>query len=693
MKKYIFLVFTSVYSTISLFAADQVPEDKMDSVALKELVVQASRDGSQLKKLPGSVSVLTTNHIQTLGINNLTDVTSHVPNLFMPDYGSKLTSPIYIRGVGSRINSPSVGLYVDNVPYFEKAAFNFDFFDIGRIEVLRGPQGTQYGRNTMAGIVNIITKSPLNYQGNTVTLQAGTYGSYLLNLGKYAKINDKLAYSVSLNYRYNDGYYYNEYLKESVDVLNSLGLRNRLIWLVNEQLTVENILSYEHSVQGGYPYAVYNEATQKAEPIFYNQASGYNRNLLSDALLLKYNADEFDFKSTSSYQYLSDKQSIDQDFTKDSLYFVVQTQKQHLFSQEFTIHSKGQKKYSWLLGVYGFMQQFYNDVNADVYASKTTTSKIYEHQIAGGALFHQSGFRNFPFKNMNTTLGIRFDSEADQLGYKYDRLKNNVLSNLADTVYKSLNSFQVLPKLTVNYQTASTNVYALVSRGYKTGGFNSTFERPEDLTFEPEYSWNYELGMKTSFFKNKLYLESSLFYIDWRKQQIYKTVPSGTGSMLKNAGRSVSKGAELSLSSAVIYGFDFMLNYGYTHATFLSNVLNSTTDYSGNYIPYVPRHTVALQAKKAIDIEHSLIIKKIILSAVYKGTGEIYWDEKNSHKQGFYGLLDARVSFVRDNLKLELWGSNLTSTSYETFYFEALGRKYVQMGRPMQAGVKLLLNF
>lgn len=88
----------------------------------------------------------------------------------MPDYGSKLTSPVYIRGIGSKINAPSIGLYVDGIPYFEKSAFDFDFNEVDRIEVLRGPQGTLYGRNTMGGIINVYTKSPLKYEGTNVWL-------------------------------------------------------------------------------------------------------------------------------------------------------------------------------------------------------------------------------------------------------------------------------------------------------------------------------------------------------------------------------------------------------------------------------------------------------------------------------------------------------------------------------------------
>jgi len=456
--------------------------------------------------------------------------------------------------------------------------------------------------------------------------------------------------------------------------------------------SVENILSFENSNQGGYPYAVYNETLSKSK-IAYNQQSSYKRNLLSDALVMKYHAQDFDLTSTTSYQYLSDKQSIDQDFTVDSLYFVIQNQKQNMVSEEIIIQSKNQKKYSWMFGAYGFMQQFDNFTDVNTYKKKTETMKYYDHSISGAALFHQSTMKNFPVKNMNLTAGIRVDAETDQLGYRFDRIVNGVLAHLADTTYKSLNSLQIQPKLAVNYTLSNTNLYALVARGYKTGGFNSTFERPEDLTFEPEYSWNYEIGAKSSLLNNFLYAECSLFYIDWKNQQIYQTVPSGTGSMLKNAGRSVSKGLELSLNTATIYGFDFIASYGYTQATFLSNVLNATTDYSGNYIPYVPKHTVAGQVKKSIEIRNSQWLDRIILHVLYKGTGGIYWDDKNSHKQDFYSLLDARVSFVRKNMQFDIWGTNLTSATYESFYFETSGKKYIQIGKPLQVGVKLSVNF
>jgi len=202
----IFLLFTGFSNLYAQQNKIRTQSSEMISDTLGDVIIQASKDNSTLREIPAAVSIISAKTIFDNGISSISDVTAIVPNFYMPDYGSKLTSPLYIRGIGSRINAPSIGLYVDHVPYFEKAAFDFDFFDIERIEVLRGPQGTQYGRNTMGGIVNVVTKSPLDYQGTNFNLMHGTYGTYSFNAGHYGKINDALGYSFAVNYLHNDGF-------------------------------------------------------------------------------------------------------------------------------------------------------------------------------------------------------------------------------------------------------------------------------------------------------------------------------------------------------------------------------------------------------------------------------------------------------------------------------------------------------
>lgn len=690
------LIFAALI-TLPAYSQDQaeLPDtSRWMSLELREVVIKASKDNVTYKTIPASVSVIPSEIIKESEIRSLNDLSAAAANFYMPDYGSKLTSPVYIRGIGSRINSPSVGLYVDYVPYFEKAAFDFDFFDIRRIEVLRGPQGTLFGRNTMGGIVNIVTTSPMDYQGSHINLSAGNYGSYSLNAGHYGKAGKKLGYSIALNALHNDGFYKNIYTGNEVDRLNSYGFRNRLIYEISGKWTIENIAGFESSKQGGYPYAVYDDLTGTVREINYNQYSSYDRNLFSDALLTRYNGGSFEIMSTTSYQYLDDSQKIDQDFTSDSLFFVIQDSKQHMLSQEIVAKASGDKRYKWLFGGYAFMQIFDNAVDVDAYAQNMSYLKKYDHEIKGAALFHQSSFSDFPVKNMTLTAGLRVDTEIDKMDFFYDRTLGGSYAVLADTVYPELNSLELLPRFSVNYKSGNANLYIVVARGYKTGGFNSTFERPEDLTFDSEHSWNYETGIKISLLNNSLYADISVFYIDWKNQQIYQPViPSGRGSMLKNAGHSVSKGTEISLKTAQIKGIDFILSYGYTDAKFINYDFNDQISYDGNYLPYVPRHTFSAQAGKTINIRNSDIADKIRFSALYRGAGMIYWEEENTSSQPFYGLLDAKISFVRKWLQLDIWAKNLLNTKYNAFYFEALGNKYVQTGKPAQIGVNMSLKF
>lgn len=673
----------------------EIPDtSKWMSRELGEIVIKASKDNVTYRSIPASVSVISSEIIKESGIKSLNDLTASAPNFYMPDYGSKLTSPVYIRGIGSRINSPSVGLYVDYVPYFEKAAFDFDFFDITRIEVLRGPQGTMFGRNTMGGIVNIVTISPMDYQGNHINISAGNYGSYSFNGGHYGKAGKKLGYSIALNALHNDGFYKNAYTGNEVDKLNSYGFRNRLIYEISDKWTIENIAGFESSKQGGYPYAVYDKLTGTAREINYNQYSSYDRNLFSDALLARYNGGKFEITSTTSYQYLDDSQKIDQDFTADSLFFATQDSKQHMISQEIVAKSSGKSRYKWLFGGYAFVQTFDNAVGVDAYAQDMSYLKKYDHVIKGAALFHQSSVFDFPVKNMTLTGGLRVDTEIDEMDFYHEGTLRGVYSLHADTVYPGLNSLELLPRFSINYKlNNNADLYAVVARGYKTGGFNSSGDNREDLTFDPEHSWNYETGIKTSLLNNSLYADISAFYIDWKDQQVYQPVASGIGSMLKNAGHSVSKGIEVSVKTARIKGIDLALSYGYTDAKFTDYKFNDKINYDGNYLPYVPRHTFSAQAGKTVNLRNSKIADEVRLSTHYRGAGKIYWKEENTDNQSFYGLVDAKLSIVRKWLQFDIWTKNLLNTKYNAFFFDGPGNKYVQTGKPVQIGVNMSFKF
>ena len=156
-----FVVCTILANTSVCKAAEA---DSVQTIGLQNVdIISSIKENGLLRQQPSSVTLMNSMQLETKHITSLKNASQAVPNLYMPDYGSRLTSAIYIRGIGSRINMPAVGLYVDNIPYVDKSAFDFNFYDIERIDILRGPQGTLYGRNTMVNGITVTKDGIVHY--------------------------------------------------------------------------------------------------------------------------------------------------------------------------------------------------------------------------------------------------------------------------------------------------------------------------------------------------------------------------------------------------------------------------------------------------------------------------------------------------------------------------------------------------
>lgn len=686
--------FTSLFLCycVSINATEQ-DTSKIKNINLDEIIIQSFKQQRDLRLEPLSATAITGTSIQNRNITGIKEFSSFVPNLFMPDYGSKLTSPVFIRGIGSKINSPSVGLYVDGIPYFEKSAFDFDFNEIDKIEVLRGPQGTLYGRNTMGGIINVYTKSPLKYDGTNIWLSNGNYGYCDYALSHYNQIGENFGYAISGNYNHSDGYFTNLYTDNKVDDIKSGSARIRLEWRLKKNLSLGLTSSFDRSNQGGYPYAICDSITHKPGDINYNEYSFYKRTLSTTGFSIDYQGKGYSLNSRTAYQYLSDHQGIDQDFTPQSIYFARQDMKQNMVSEEFNIKSTTNSSYKWLFGAFGFWQGIDNTVTLDYLAKEYATRKLYNTPTYGIALYHQSTIDNLFIRGLSLTFGIRYDYEHASNDYTYykETTSNN---ELVDIFKSSLKFNQITPKFALQYMFPSSGIlYATVTKGYKTGGFNTSFEQEEDRSFKPETSWNYELGAKHPFLDKRLNAEFCLFWIDWKNQQIYQMLATQNGQLLRNAGRSESKGVEVSLQGNPFNGFMVQVNYGFTHATFKDyKDERKGINYKGNYLPLVPKHTFAVGTDYTIPNPCSHI-DRFTISANYIGTGRIQWKENNTVSQPYYGQLNAKVSATKEFITFALWAKNITNTNYTAYYFESGGNGFAQKGRPFTIGGNIQLNF
>ncbi len=267
-----------------------------------------------------------------------------------------------------------------------------------------------------------------------------------------------------------------------------------------------------------------------------------------------------------------------------------------------------------------------------------------------------------------------------------------------------------MPKLSLIYRfDENRNLYASVSRGFKAGGYNTqiysdilkemlqtqamggTYEEQDIMSYKPEYSWNYELGGHFSCAEGAIRGDFALFMIDCRDQQLTVLADaSSTGRMMTNAGRTRSLGGEVALLFKPWRSLDIDLTYGYTEATF-RDYIDGENNYRGNYVPFAPRHTLTAGLTWTIPTGVKWL-GDVVLHGGMKGVGKIYWNEENNAHQPFYTTFNASVRLEHKNYSLDFWGQNLTDKEADIFYFESIGNRFVQRGRPRVLGVTLRIN-
>ena len=446
----------------------EAPKDTTRVIDIEEVIVIATpKENNRLRQQPLSATSFSQGDMRNNSVTSVKSLSGLVPNLFIPDYGSKLTTSVYVRGIGSRINTPAVGLYVDNIPFIDKSAFDFNYSDIERIDVLRGPQGTLYGRNTMGGLIRVFTKSPFSYQGTDISLGAATYNNYKASVNHYHRISDKFAFSAGAFYEHEGGFFENVARNnEKIDKGDEVGGRMRAIWLPKDNLKLDFTVNYEYSNQGGYPYQLtslsetdiyYQDLKGDLGKVAYNNECGYMRHLLNGGLNLEHQADNFILSSVTGFQYLKDEMNLDQDFTRKNVYTMSQRQNSKTISEEIVLKSKPGRRWQWTTGVSGFYQwletegpvTFHEDgvnwlnntinSNANKYMPEipmgpTMSMKMVFSDVINGntlnipgyfktpvfntAIFHQSTFNDlFGAEGLSFTVGLRMDYENLKMNY------------------------------------------------------------------------------------------------------------------------------------------------------------------------------------------------------------------------------------------------------------------------------------
>ena len=764
--------------------------DTTSVAQLDEVVVVAQpKEIFHLRQQPMSSTTFGAKQMKDLGLSDLRQLSSYVPSFSMPQYGSRLTSSMYIRGIGSRLNSPAMSVYIDGMPVINKAAFNVYIYDLERVDVLRGPQGTLYGQNTEGGLLRMYSVNPMRQQGTKVKLSLGTYGYRLVEGAHHQRIGEKVAFSLAGFYRGQDGFFRNTALGTHADKSNEAGGRLRFIAALGRQWELDFQTQYQYSNENAFPYGIVT-GSETAEPA-QNRQSNYRRNMLTSALTISHKNQYYDFSSTTSYQYLRDFMLMDQDYLPLDMMHLEQRQHQTALTQEFTF--KGNANFwHWTAGMFGSYQwlktnapaYFHEDFNqfmasnirtglinqmvpAFMQARQMTYEEAYAflqtmvqmnqvnmYDVPGRfrtpsmnlGFYHESNFDITP--RLVATLGLRYDLNHEAIRYESAAamlvdmtvMRQQVASTISSQMSGSSHDTfrQLLPKFGLRYtiDSALSDVYVNVSKGYRAGGFNMqlfgdllqyelqrntasarsgtdvTVEHSaedyqninESIRFKPEESWNYEIGAHLNLFGGKLQSDFSAYLMRIRNQQL--SVMAGNynyGRMMVNAGKSQSLGFEVALRGVALANkLRWSANYSFTHATF-RNYQNGETSYKGKRVPFVPAHSFALTTDYRLfgaSGNSSTILpslSSLTIGADLTGRGKIYWEETNQYAQKFYMQLGAHINAQFKKLDVRLWGRNLTNTHYNSFAVlsGASGQTLclAQQSNPVQFGVDIEWNF
>jgi len=682
-------------------------QPSMDTTLVPSVVIAGKAPLEDAGTLPYRTR-LSLKEMEAASIGSAKAFSAIVPGLHIPEYGSSMTSTIYLRGFGSRMENPVMGLYVDDVPLLDKNAYDFDFMDIDEAEVLRGPQGTLYGRNSMMGVMSVKTLSPATWQGYRGGVEYGSGNSIMARAAVYSG-----AFGISAAYRHRDGFYLNDFTGRLCDPHDGAAFRTRYVKRLSATVLLDDVLSVSWTDEGGYPYRQIVDG--ELLPVNYNDRAGYRRLHVSDGLRLLVRTDRLEMKSVTSLQLLGDRMDMDQDFTTASMFTLTQAQRQAAVTEEITF-APAQQSERWhrRSGVFAFLK--WNRMSAPVtFKQDGIETLILANANAGipdylGTLtFDESEFpinsefgigscnlaayheSLFMLGGWKIAAGLRVDLERDRMDYASDAIVHFILTPTMDASYpcetafrgsSPNSSFQVLPKISVLRDFTkgdfSASAVATWSEGYRAGGFNTQLfsdilqnlmmnemmglcgihmdneisVSAENTVYKPEFSDNFELGTHFAWRRGDLRLSGSAaaFCIFARNQQI-TVFPEGmsTGRMMKNVGRSRSAGVEASASLAW-KRFTLDAAYGLTDARF-TVYDDGNHDYSGKRIPYSPKSTLSLRAGCRLG-DFSILLN-------VNGVGDIYWNEANTLRQPFYMMYGGKLVYQAGDFRLHLRCENL----------------------------------
>lgn len=683
--------------------ADASEEDEL------EITVTAQRREEKPQDVPISLTVLTEPQIEDADITSFEKVASNTPNFnwFSPT-DSRSFSFYSVRGLSNFnfASRDSVGFFVDDVPLDYGGTLEQDFPDLERVEILRGPQNTLYGRSAQAGVVNLITRKPTNdFEGNAA-LSFGSENNLNLRAGISGPlIEDELFFRLSGTFGRRDGFYDNLFLDgEEFDEKLGGNVRGKLLWTPSDRWEISFNAFYENNQDGTYPFVPLDDTPFEIEQDF----NGFNTlRSNSQALKIVYRDDNVQATSISTRRFseLNTQTDLDQSTLEGGIF--ENDNASTLFSQELRLQSPddSESRWQWLIGGYFESRTFDengrgvrlgNDAGlilpAPLNVPGARTDSVGELVDTTYAGFGQVSYR--PMDALRLTVGLRYENVSSVLNslrqvLTFPGVPPIPLGNFDGTEQTST---ALLPRFAIDYQLSpNATVYGTVARGFRPGGVNIFADDATSLVFEPERSWNFEVGVKSNWLDNRLGLNLSLFTNSIEDYQVVTVDPITFNPVGIFNGNANVRGLELEMRATPVEGLDLTASLGLLDAEFTDFTDVATgTDFTGNRLPFSPSFTFNLAAQYRSSFG-------LFVRGELQGVGETFFDEANAQniKQEAYVLANACIGYEFGRSGIFLFANNLFDTRYVTqaFNLGVDGSAAGSYGAPRTFGVQFRTRF
>ncbi len=705
------LLFNSFYSIANDSDTDNI------------ILVTAEFKDNNILELSTSVTVISEEEIKERNAQHLSDLLNLAPNVNFAT-GSSRGKFIQIRGIGERseFQEPvnySVGVVMDGID-LTGIGLAATTLDIQQTEILRGPQGTLFGANGLAGLINMVSNNPTDSFSGKVGVTAEEYGGKGYSAMLSGSISENSGLRIAVQNYQSNGFIENIFLgKNNTNNIDETSARLKYRYQANDDFTLSAMLFYVDVNNGYDAFSLDNNQTTLSD-----EPGNDLQETLASAIQLKWHiSDYLKFESTFSSTDSDISYSYDEDWTNPGIcdgldcdsdiwgsdwwYQSVDTYKRKIKSNHIDLRLLGSdKQSSWVFGYY------LKDQNMDIMREYTYLASPFNSHFdtTNKAFYGQYSF-NISEK-LNLTSGLRFENRSAT----YDD-NDNIQFNPNEDMWGG--------KLSLNYKLSKLKIiYATISRGYKAGGFNANNALPKiNREFKTETQLNYETGMKGLWLDKKLTLQLSAFYQDRKNIQTKQSLvlSNATGLPLNNnnpcpcsfngytgnAPSGINSGIELeaqwrSNNDYMFYGNIGLLQTEYTDFNSFSHVDADTNsippapyDLSGRGQAHSPKHQITIGSRLFISDELTFNIE-------VESKGEFYFSDRHNEKSDSYELLNLRLTYQLDTWRLHLYAHNVTDEKIQTRGFGSFGndprdyyttRPFYQFASPRVIGLNASISF